>query len=80
MQRRMVGRGEGEYFSSLIDPGELCQGELGDLALVGRVQVEELAPGVCQAAGFCHALAEAGFVPGVGPVNTFSVHLRQARS
>lgn len=33
----------------LIDPGELRQGQFGDLALARRVQLEELAPGVCQA-------------------------------
>ena len=33
-----------DFALDVIDPGELLQGELGDLALVGRVQVEELAP------------------------------------
>jgi hypothetical protein len=35
----------------LVDLAELLERELGDLALVGCVQVEELAPGVRQAAG-----------------------------
>jgi hypothetical protein len=30
----------------LVDPRELLQRELGDLALIGRVQIEELAPRV----------------------------------
>jgi hypothetical protein len=47
----------------LIDPGELRQGKLGNLALVGHMQVEELASGVSQATGFGHTLAKAGLVP-----------------
>lgn len=46
----------------LIDPGELLQGELGDLALVGRVQVEELAPGMGQTAHLGHAAGDQGLV------------------
>lgn len=32
----------------LVEPGEVLDACLGDLALVGRVQFDELAPGVCQ--------------------------------
>ncbi len=61
-----LGCGQGQNFLfDLIDPGELRQGTLGDLALVGRVQLKELASRVCQAPGFCDALSKAGFVPGV---------------
>jgi hypothetical protein len=35
----------------LVNLAELLERELGDLALVGRVQFEELAPGVSQTAG-----------------------------
>ena len=42
--------------------GELLQGELGDLALVGRLQVEELAPGVGQAAHLGNAVGDQGVV------------------
>ncbi len=34
----------------LVDRGELIERKLGELALVGRMQVKELAPGMCQAA------------------------------
>jgi hypothetical protein len=50
----------------LVDPRELHQREFGDLALVGCVQVEDLAPGGGrQATGLGHPLTEAGLVPGV---------------
>ena len=38
----------------VVDLGKLLQRELGDLAFVGRVQVEELAPGMRQAAHLGH--------------------------
>ena len=42
----------------VIDPGELLQREAGDLALVRRMQIEELAPGVRQAADFSEVAPE----------------------
>ena len=51
-----------DFALDLIDPGELLQGELGDLALVGRVQVEELASCVGQAPHLGHAAGDQGLV------------------
>jgi hypothetical protein len=45
-----------------VDLGELLQRELGDLALVGRVQIKELAACVGQAAHLRQALRQALFV------------------
>jgi hypothetical protein len=46
----------------LVDLRELLQCELGDLALVRCVQIEELAPCVSQAADLGHATGDQGFV------------------
>ena len=42
----------------LVEPGEVLDACLGDLALVGRVQFDELVPGVCQASNFDDALGQ----------------------
>ncbi len=46
----------------LVDATELLQRELGDLTLVGRMQVKELAPRVRQAADLGHATGDQGLV------------------
>lgn len=47
----------------VIDPGELLLHEFGDLALVGCVQVEELASGVRQTTDFRQSLRQSLLVP-----------------
>lgn len=42
----LIGRKLFDPALDLIHPRELLQRELGDLALIGRVQIEELAPRV----------------------------------
>ena len=46
----------------VVDLGELLQRELGDLALVGRMQVKELAPGVRQAACLQDAIGKSRLI------------------
>lgn len=45
-----------------VDLAELLQREPCDLALVGRMQIEELASGMRQATGFRYAVGKPGFV------------------
>ena len=54
-----------EFFDLALDfvnPRELLQRELGDLALVGRMQVKELAPGVRQAACLQDAIGKSRLI------------------
>ena len=46
----------------VVDLGELLQRELGDLALVGRMQVKEFAPGVRQAACLQDAIGKSRLI------------------
>ena len=47
---------------NVVDPGELLQSEPGDLALVGRMQVKEFAPGVRQAARLQDAIGKSRLI------------------
>jgi hypothetical protein len=48
----------------IVEFTKVLQGALRDLAFVGHMQIEELAPGMHQAADFGHALLEPGFISG----------------
>ncbi|MNL55550.1 hypothetical protein D3C87_1789720 [compost metagenome] len=58
----LIGRNLLDLTLDLVDPRELLQRDLGDLALVRRVQIEELAPRVRQAADLGHTTCDQGLV------------------
>ena len=58
----LIGRKLPDLALDLVDPTELLQRELGDLALIGCMQIKELAPRVRQAADLGHATGDQGLV------------------
>ena len=57
----------------LVQLTDVLEGLLGQLALVGGMQVEELAPCMGHAADLGHALLEAGLVAGEVVADQFGV-------
>ena len=66
----LIGRKRLDLALDLVDPRELLQRELGDLALVRCMQIEELAPRVRQAADLGHTTCDQGLVAAAMCCNT----------
>ena len=61
----LLRRHRGSIALDVVQHSKEFQGLLGDLALIGHVQVEELAACVCHAADFGHTLLESCLVAAV---------------